>query len=592
MFTTANVARISRMFIVWIVSASLCQLSLAQQAPRRAQTANGNLVTARASRAVAARKLQLRRIVLYKSGVGYFEHTGRVRGNEQVQIDLTGSQLDDVLKSLTARDLNGGRIVGASYNSQEPTDRQLEAMRIPVSSDTNLLVLLQNLRGAELEMRTAAGVFSGRILSVQERMRSQTGGQVATEQISLMSDTGVVRSFILEPTTQLRLKDGTLQQELLRALGLLDSSHKQDTHRLLLSTAGTGERDVTISYTSEVPVWKTTYRIMLPGGADASGAKAFLQGWAIVDNTVGEDWTDVELSLAAGAPQSFIQTLSQPYYTQRVTVPMPSGFRLSPQTHGGTMAVSDRMQSAGALRTVGQLMAPRDLPGPGGGLPGGLGGGDILGALGPRASGAVGRQAQGSTDETDALAPLSINAAQGSKLGELFEYKLRDKVTIRKNESALVPIIQTTISAERVALWNAGMGTARPLRALWIQNTSSLVLDGGSFNVIDGGAFGGEGLLDSIQPGEKRLISYAALLGMQTVAKHDGNVPPKVTRMRIERGIIMRTIDSRQRTIYTIRNENTSSQVLVLEHPIRNDWKISNDAKPLEQSATAYSISH
>src|SRR6476646_5157671 len=68
----------------------------------------------------SAQKLPLRRVVLYKSGVGYFEHAGTVNGNENVEIDLTSSQLDDVLKSLTALDMNGGRISGASYNSQDP----------------------------------------------------------------------------------------------------------------------------------------------------------------------------------------------------------------------------------------------------------------------------------------------------------------------------------------------------------------------------------------------------------------------------------------------------------------------------------------
>jgi hypothetical protein len=184
-------------------------------------------------------------------------------------------------------------------------------------------------------------------------------------------------------------------------------------------------------------------------------------------------------------------------------------------------------------------------------------------------------------------AARNINTAQGNKLGDLFQYTLKDRVTIRKNESALVPIIQTDIAAEKVALWNAGLGSARPLRALWITNSSSLVLDGGSFSIVEGGAFAGEGLVDPVQPGEKRLISYAADLAVQVVAKSEG-VPQKITNMRIAKGILVRTVESRQRVNYTVRNEDASARTLILEHPVRVGWKLTSELKPEEESASAY----
>src|SRR6202050_5646602 len=103
---------------------------------------------------------------------------------------------------------------------------------------------------------------------------------------------------------------------------------------MTIATAGSGERRLYVSYVSEVPIWKTTYRIVLPSKA---GEEPLLQGWAIVDNTVGEDWNDVELSLVAGAPQSFIEQLSQPYYARRPVVPLPESAQLTPQTHEGSM---------------------------------------------------------------------------------------------------------------------------------------------------------------------------------------------------------------------------------------------------------------
>src|SRR5215467_13922007 len=54
--------------------------------------------------------LPVRKVVLYKNGVGYFEHSGRVRGNQDVTVDFTTAQLNDVLQSLTVLVLGKGHI--------------------------------------------------------------------------------------------------------------------------------------------------------------------------------------------------------------------------------------------------------------------------------------------------------------------------------------------------------------------------------------------------------------------------------------------------------------------------------------------------
>ena len=581
---------IEHRFLLYLACAVFPTSMLAQQTPPARIVPATRPAAVASPPAVTTQRLPLRRIVLYKSGVRYFEHDGQVRGNQDIEIDLTGSQLNDILKSLTALDLNGGRIAGARYNSQDPSGHELASLPVSMEESTNLSGLLEELRGSRLEARNSGGAFRGRLLSVDEQTRHEKEGDVKVEQISLLSDDGEVRSFPLGTGTNLRFTDPELERVLLRALGLMDSSHQEDIRHLVLSTTGTGNREVRVSYTSEVPVWKTTYRIILPGPESPAASKPMLQGWAVVDNTVGEDWNDVELSLAAGAPQSFVQELSQPYYIARAVVPMPRGAMLMPQTHAGTLSSEESEKSA--LRSEGRLYQV----GSGGGLGAGTGGGAFRLPSPPPAPPPAQTQAvtvTGSSpqvsDDFLALAQ-SINAAQGNSLGDLFEYKAKDRVTIRKNQSALVPIVQTDVKVEKVSLWNAGLGTPRPLRALWLTNISSLVLDGGSFNVVDGGAFGGEGLLDSIQPGEKRLISYAADLGMQVVMRQDGGAigATRVTRVHVGHGAILRTIESLQRTIYTLRNEDASSRAVILEHPVRPDWKLSADLKPQEQSASAY----
>lgn len=179
-------------------------------------------------------------------------------------------------------------------------------------------------------------------------------------------------------------------------------------------------------------------------------------------------------------------------------------------------------------------------------------------------------------------------AAEGSNLGDLFEYKLKDHVTIHKNESALVPIVQVHIAAEKVSLWNNSLGSQRPLRALWLTNSSELTLDGGSFTVLEDEAFAGEGLTDPIKPGEKRLVSYAADLGVRVDAKSESR-PQRVTRVRIWRGVMSMTREMQQSTTYTVRDDDTTPRTVLIEHPLRVGWKLAEGTpKPEETTSNVY----
>jgi hypothetical protein len=349
---------------------------------------------------------------------------------------------------------------------------------------------------------------------------------------------------------------------------------------MTISTAGEGERNVLVSYISEVPVWKSTYRIVVP-----TDGKPLLQGWAIVDNTVGEDWKNVELSLVAGAPQSFVQELSQPYYTRRPVVPMPENAMITPQTYEATMqdakmpappplpAGPTSIGSSTTIELRKTLSQPTRISAD---LIAGSAGGVVNGVPRPAAPRFEANQAAGTLEGTTTV-------ANTQDLGDLFEYKLKDNVTIRKNQSALVPILQTRLDAEKVSVWSASQSMA--LRALWINNTSALTFDGGTFNVLEGDAFAGEGLMDPIKPGEKRLLSYAADLGLLVDAKLQGEAQ-RVTKVSIAHGAMMQTTQERESRTYTVRNRDTASRTVVIEHPARAGWKLTEGEDPVESSAS------
>src|SRR5580658_789897 len=272
----------------------------------------------------ASGNLPIKRVVLYKNGVGYFEHLGRVRDNQDVTVSFTSGQLNDVLKSLTV----------LAYGSAAPVERQLGDLRIPTDDKTSLAEFLGGLRGARLEVRNGSTAITGRLLSVERKTRISGGATLEIDYLSLIGDNGELHTTEISPAFSVRLLDRGLAGKVERLLDLVASAREPDTRKMVISTAGSGERDLFVSYISEAPVWKTTYRIVLDSKA---GSKPLLQGWAIVDNTVGQDWDNVDLSLVAGAPQSFIQNLSQPYYTQRPVIPLPESVSTTPQTYESTL---------------------------------------------------------------------------------------------------------------------------------------------------------------------------------------------------------------------------------------------------------------
>ncbi len=174
-------------------------------------------------------------------------------------------------------------------------------------------------------------------------------------------------------------------------------------------------------------------------------------------------------------------------------------------------------------------------------------------------------------------------AATAQELGDLFEYKLKEPVTIAKNSSALVPILQCNVAAEKVSVWNESTGLSHPQRALWLNNTSGLTLDGGSFSVLEAGAFAGEGIFEPIRPDEKRLVSYATDLAVNANSRNTSDMQ-RITRVRIAKGVMIQERELREKKTYTFRNEDASSRTVIVEHPERSGYELRGDVRPIEST--------
>ena len=559
--------------------------------------------------------LPITRVALYKNGVGFFEHTGHVANDQAVTIDFTSAQLNDVLQSLTAIDLNGGRISGAGYNSTTPLEQQLKTLPLGLSDDPSDVDFYNAIRGARVAVSGAGVSITGRLLSIDLRPEIKKSDADETNKadrrfLTVVSDSGQVRTIELTQGVSVTLVDTALHTDVTRYLELIANARNQGLRHLTLTDRGTGSRELRVSYISEVPVWKSTYRILFtdvkgmeftgagaPSSTVSKSQNATLQGWSVVDNTTGSDWVNVHMDLIAGAPQSFIQPLSTPYYTRRVEVPLPQEAQMEPQTfESGATTEADKISS---LPVEGRSYALMSQVQPGAvararsnavhGVAGAYG-------TGTGAAQTVNVEANSQymafapappkpIDYADAattsLTPQTTTAA----FDDYFQYSLTDPITIRKNESALVPILQTKLPIERVTLWSVQQPQA--LRALWLTNSSNLTLDRGSFSIVENGNFGGEGLLDPIHPGERRLLSYAADQAVRVTPGRDLN-SHTVFHISISKGVLTQRITYVEERNYTVRNAAPDARTVVVETPVLNGYTLDSTPKPYETTPNVY----
>src|SRR5438045_946782 len=124
--------------------------SLAQQQPAAAPAAA-------AQSNAPAQQVPVKQVVLFSSGVGYFEHFGSVKGNGSTELQFKTQQINDILKSLVLQDLDGGRVSTVTYPSQDPLAKTLRSFQVDITNNPPLADLLNQLRGAKITITKTDG---------------------------------------------------------------------------------------------------------------------------------------------------------------------------------------------------------------------------------------------------------------------------------------------------------------------------------------------------------------------------------------------------------------------------------------------------
>ena len=513
--------------------------------------------------------LPLSKIVLYSSGVGYFQHDGSANNRAQLDLRFNVSQINDILKSLVVQDFGGGKVSTVTYGSRDPVTKTLGSFGINLNGNPTLGQILTQIRGEPVEV-AAPNPIVGTLLGVEKKTESVGEGTqrrlVEQEYVTLLTEEGF-RSLSLANVQRIRLTNPALNAELNQALAVLASNHDAQKKTVSITLDGTGNRQARIAYLTETPVWKTSYRLVLD-----NDKPPYLQGWAIVENTTEQDWRNVTLSLVSGRPISFTMDLYQPLYNPRPMVQPELYANLRPQVYGDAMDELKPMASPPASRS--DMKKERLL----GKMAQGFAGGR---ANAPAETAVAAETGMGSLEE--GVAPM----AMAQDKGELFEYRIEAPVTLAKHTSAMLPIIGQTLQGQKVSVYNQAVHAKHPLNGYRLKNSSPLHLMQGPITLFESGSYAGDARIEDLPPGQDRLISYALDLKTEVEPKFEGGTQELVT-VGLKKGTMLvsrRRIEDRN---YLIKNRDAKTRSVLIEQPYRSDWKLIEPMEPTERTRDLY----
>jgi len=559
-------------------------------------------------------EIGLKKVVLFNTGIGYFEHQGVVHDHADVRLVIDEHDINDLLKSLVVQDLGGGRVETVTYDSKLRAREQLQALSIPLEDEPTLRELLSRLRGERVHIEGNPSL-SGTIVGTETRtVRADADedddeddddeddddddGPVADALLTVLTDDGL-QSIPFSNIRAVKLSDKRLDRELRDGLAILAGSRRSDRHTVTIHFAGRGPRPVRIGYVRPTPIWKATYRLVLD-----DKNQALLQGWAIVENPSDTDWDHLSLTLISGRPISFAMDLYQPLYVRRPKVAPRVFGSAAPGDHAASDARGlvdvDRLTRLMTTTvhpepfpTNRRLAAGGGFGGGGGGFGfgggGGVGGGGGGVGFGYGFAPGLGGGGAGRPRQTRPLGPFNPGqgvapAARSHEIAELFAYHLEHPVTLGRHQSALLPIVSGRLSIRRVSIYSESIDPRHPLNGLNLTNTTKLLLTHGPVTIFDAATYAGDARMPTLPAGKQRLISYG--LDLETdIRKTRHALPTQLASVQRHGDKLRITRYKRRRYGYRIRNSGDAAKQVLVEFERNKGWNVVQPAKATETAA-------
>ncbi|NUP09084.1 MAG: DUF4139 domain-containing protein [Polyangiaceae bacterium] len=597
---------------------SLCSLALA------AMLFTGCAGEMRTRYPSADSPLKLDRVVLYRNGIGYFERVGEVDG-DILTLKVRKDQVNDLLKSLTVVEKDTGRAVSVSM-PLDPQSWANAALATLQPGYGSLAEVLDALRGTEVSLSTTDGTIAGRIVMVEELVDAPTEGAARStstgpyplpagnrdHRVTLL-DGDEMKVVRLSKVRGVKLQDGDLAMQFNRTLDASAGEGMFQQVEVSIRLAGANSHELLVSYVAAAPMWKPTYRVVLP--KDGKG-KALLQAWAVVDNTSGEDWSNVNLGLTSGAPIAFRYDLHTPRDVPRSDLtesgvrrqaeamvgetifeeappPPPAAAPVMPAAtemadasgfdgddeFGGARRESDKKSGKNKKAEGRPARTPMEAPkaeAAGQSAPGG-------GYFGGKRDRSIEEEKRPAVDYDSLRRSMQAQARAATVSGQS-RFDIDQRVTVPEGTSTMVAIINSGVEGEETFLFRPGVGAGmgyevNPYRVVRFRNTTPFVLEPGPIAIYAGGSFVGEGLSETVGSGTSATIPFAVETGIMisSTARDDRE---EMRLVKMSRGILEVEQFARRATTYTAKAQTIDNGYTVLIRHPKSGWNYALAQRP------------
>lgn len=406
-------------------------------------------------------------------------------GESRLALEIPADQADDVLKSLLVSD-PGGTIVSVTLDGANAVAEAFKRLPLKREDLASTATIAAAMTGYAATIDDGAGhKASGIILGVGKVPRATEGQPIEVPAVTLRQDDGSFAEVLLGPGAGIVFADKDLQARIDAAITAVRTAADTDFRTLAIETTGKGARTVRLSYVVAAPVWKAAYRIV-----PADGGKYRVQGWAVLENGSGDDWSGVELTLSSANPVALKQRLVDMYWRDRREVPL-----LLP---GGPVDLFvDGAAAGGAREEMYDMSGDADMP--------------------AEAPAPMAMRAE--------VMPAPVAPSRGQEMvsveGDVgVTFTLPQPVTLKAGATLTVPIIDADLDADVVSLWREGSGGA-PQAAVFLSNTTGKSVPPGIFTVYGADGYLGDAQVAGIPPGEKRFAAFAADPKMRVTSERD-----------------------------------------------------------------------
>ncbi len=548
-------------------------------------------------------EFKLTKAVLFKTGIATFEKECVIEPaeNSTISIRFNTQMMNDILKTFSLYRTQGNvQIRGISYEPATNTGDPAITSKIAIDPQNAYQSLITQLRGVHVKITTVSTAYEGKIIGLETRTeKPATPDSFVKPKVFLIL--GVQTAFIqilTDDITGFQIIDQKTAKNLNFFLELIKTLKIKEIRNFNLIYSATQQSKLIIRYLQEFPGWKLSYRLNLKSAETGDPSQTLLQAWAIVDNTLDENWDGINLTLVSGMPVSFIYDTYSPKWIKRPKIERKKEIEINV----ATLQSGKKDLAMGGAPVMPGAPAPAPPPSMA-----------MMKQMAPMKMKKLAKMDMAELSDDDTVdymmaeprqslfePEITVMPEEEEPMEEAFEsateedkgegkgfrYKIGTPISLKRNNSGLIPILQSETKANLYALYNPEIQKEHPMNIVEFKNTADVSLEEGPISIYKESIFLGESILPFTSAAETKKIPYSIDVSVRVNLKIDyqySDIHEIIYRNEFTKAKYQTMI-----TTYNIENDSDDEKVLFIEHKIQPEYELHETDQPEETTKNYY----